>query len=147
MGLIDGANSAGVPGIAIWQGGIAACANIAGSCPYNNGNAYVWHFYGHEQGPCGAAFNTGVINDDNPSAGADLYKIDHLGGYYGFYKNGTLEAMRSANDIEVCWPGAALGAEWQNEMLDPGDENGGTTGNHQSWTTVQTRTTTTPGSR
>ena len=31
---------------------------------------------------------------------------------------------------------ARIRAEWQNEMLDPGDQNGGTPSNHQSWTNV-----------
>ena len=46
--------------------------------------------------------------------------------------NGSSQKSIISTDIDTCF-GSLVQAEWKNEMLDPGDQNGGTVGNHQNF--------------
>lgn len=130
---LDGPQTNETPGIDIFQGGYAKCpVTSVGSCPYNNGVSYTWYYYAHEQGACGAAFNTGIVKVANVSSGTHFFQVSKVGGQYNFYIDETLKYHRSLADIETCWPGVS-GMEWQNEMLNPGDQGGGPLSNHQNF--------------
>jgi hypothetical protein len=135
---LDGANSPQIAGVNIFQGGFARCANVPSSCPYNGGASYYWYYYGHETGPCGLAFNTGVVKASlgNAGTGSRIYRIERSGSTYGFWISGQLQVSRSADDLDVCWDGGVRAVEWQNEMLDPGDHTGGLVSDAQKWETV-----------
>ena len=58
--------------------------------------------------------------------------MDAEGGFYSFQIDGDQQASRSVTDLGDCWGGHGIvAAEWQNEMLDPGDQNGGTSSDKQ----------------
>lgn len=122
-----------VPGVNIFQGGYAKCPPASvGSCPYNLGNTYSWVYYGRKQGACGVAFNTGFVKIGNVSSGTHFFQISKVGSQYNFYVDQVLKYHRSLADIETCWPGVT-GMEWQNEMLNDGDQGGGPVSNHQNF--------------
>ncbi|MGI8534553.1 MAG: hypothetical protein ACR2LP_06735, partial [Candidatus Limnocylindrales bacterium] len=57
---------------------------------------------------------------------------DAEGGFCSFQIDGDQQASRSVTDLGNCWGGQGIvAAEWQNEMLDPGDQNGGTSSDKQ----------------
>jgi len=130
---LDGPQSPTVPGIDIYQGGYAQCPPAdVGSCPYNNGANYLWIYYAREQGACGAAFNTGFINQGNSTSGYHFFQASKVGGYYNFYIDEVFKHARLASDIDTCWPGVS-GVEWQDEMLNDQDQGGGHVSNPQGW--------------
>jgi hypothetical protein len=127
---LDGINSS-APGIEIYQGGYAKCPIASvGSCPWNNGASYYWYFYGREQGTCGVAFNTGVVKvKGNATAGVHEFQISKVGSDYNYYIDHVVYDHRTTTQIETCWGHIPQAAEWQNEMLDPGDQAGGQVSN------------------
>lgn len=130
---IDGPQDDQTPGIDIYQGGYAKCpSDRVGSCPYNNGTSYIWHYYAHEQGACGLAYNTGFRYDMDVSSGFHDFQVSKVSGRYRFYVDEVQEGSRDASDIETCWPGIVQ-VEWQNEMLNTGDQGGGPVSNHQDF--------------
>lgn len=130
---IDGPQTASTPGIDIFQGGYAKCPTTSvGSCPYNSGNSYTWYYYAHEEGACGTAFNTGIKKVANVSSGTHFFQVSKVGNQYNFYVDEVLKYHRSLADIETCWPGVSV-VEWQNEMLNPGDQGGGPLSNYQDF--------------
>jgi hypothetical protein len=130
---LDGPQSPLIAGVDILQGGYAKCPDpLVGSCPYNNGATYYWVYYGHEVGPCGAAFNTGFIKIANATSGTHFFQVSKVGSQYNFYVDEVLKYHRSLADIQTCWPGVAA-AEWQNEMLNDGDQGGGPLSNYQDF--------------
>ena len=134
---LDGPQSSSVPGIDIFQGGYAKCPDpTVGSCPWNAGITYYWVFYAREQGACGAAFNTGFIKIANAAAGIHFFQVSKVGSNYNFYIDEVLKYQRSLADIDTCWPGVSA-VEYQDEMLNNGDQAGGTVSNHQSFAEVQ----------
>lgn len=55
-----------------------------------------------------------------------------------FYINEVSQYGKLGYTIDDCWAGVGVVAvEWQNEMLDPNDQNGGTVSNHQQFFEVQ----------
>ncbi len=131
---LDGPQSDSTPGIDIFQGGYAQCPPATvGSCPYHGGNLYLWDYYGHEQGSCGLAFNTGIIYDGLPVAsGYHFFQISKVGTTYNYYIDEGFVRSRTAAEIDACWPGV-VAAEWQNEMLNSSDQGGGRTANPQGF--------------
>jgi hypothetical protein len=127
---LDGPQDDATPGIDIFQGGYAKCPDpFVGSCPWNSGVTYYWVSYGHEQGACGAAFNTGFIKIANAATGVHSFQVSRVGTQYNFYIDEVLKYHRSLADIDTCWPGASQ-IEWQNEMLNNGDQGAGTVSKH-----------------
>jgi hypothetical protein len=130
---LDGPQSSSTPGIDIFQGGYAKCPpSSVGSCPYNNGVSYTWYYYAHEEGPCGLAFNTGIKKLANVTSGTHFFQVSRVGTKYNFYVDEVLKYSRPRADIETCWPGVAA-VEWQNEMLNKGDQGGGPLSNYQDF--------------
>jgi hypothetical protein len=130
---LEGPQTDAVPGIDIFQGGYAKCPFPAvGSCPWNNGSSYYWVYYAHEQGACGAAFNTGFINIAFAATGTHFFQVSKVGSQYNFYVDELLRYHRSLADIQTCWPGVTR-VEWQNEMLNDGDQGGGPLSDHQDF--------------
>lgn len=120
-------------GLNIFQGGYAKCPpSSVGSCPYNNGASYTWVYYAHEQGACGLAFNTGFVKIANATSGTHFFQISKVGSQYNYYIDEQLKYHRSVSDISTCWSGVT-GAEWQNEMLNNGDQGGGPPSDHQEF--------------
>ena len=100
---IDGPQDDQAPGIDIYQGGYAKCpSDRVGSCPYNNGTSYIWHYYAHEQGACGLAYNTGFRYDMDVSSGFHDFQVSKVSGRYRFYVDEVQEGSRGASDIETC---------------------------------------------
>jgi hypothetical protein len=130
---VEGPQTDATPGIDIYQGGYAQCppANV-GSCPYNAGVLYNWDYYAHEQGACGLAYNTGFIDEGNPTSGYHFFQISKVGSFYNFYIDEVFAGRRPLADIETCWPGV-VSVEWQNEMLNNNDQGGGRTANPQGF--------------
>jgi hypothetical protein len=134
---------AGVPGIAIYQGGFAKCANVAGSCPYNGGASYYWYYYARPQGNCGQASNTGVVKaaKGNAGPGQSNYKVAFIPidgqDYWAFWIDGSRQNTRPNNDVAYCWSGGAKGTQVMNEMLDDNDQNGGSNSNYENFDSVQ----------
>lgn len=136
---LDGQNSDSVPGLAIYQGGYAKCPPPSvGTCPWNSGAPYYWYFYGREQGVCGAAFNTGIVKapKGNATSGIHEFQISEVSSTYYFWIDHVVQNSRPQSDIDTCWGRIPL-VEWENEMADPGDQNGGTVSNHQSYGNTQ----------
>lgn len=72
----------------------------------------------------------------NAGAGTSAYKIisdvDEDGAGWFFFIDNAEQARRGPSDLATCWGNrGVIGAEWQNEMLNPGDQNGGTQKNRQ----------------
>ena len=130
---IDGPNSPEILGVSIFQGGYARCPSN-GSCYWNYGQPYYWYYYGHEQGVCGQAYNTGIVDLGDVPVGTHNFKIKYDLGQYGFYVDNVESAQRPWQDIEICWAGEGIvGVEWENEMLNWGDGPGGTPANPELW--------------
>jgi hypothetical protein len=115
----------------IWQGGYAKCPTIS-SCPWNGGITYYFAYYGRDAGVCGVATNTGFINLGNATAGLHFFQVSKVGTRYNFYIDETCKTHVSQDAIETCWPGATS-VEWQNEMLNNGDQGGGSLSNRQDF--------------
>ena len=126
---LEGPQDDQTPGIDIFQGGYAKCPpSSVGSCPYNNGATYTWVYYAHEEGACGLAFNTGFVKIANATSGIHFFQVSKVGSQYNFYVDEVLKYHRSLADIQTCWPGVTR-EEWQNEMLNIGDQGGGPVSN------------------
>lgn len=132
----------------IFQVGFGKCANVpttstSSSCPYNSGVSYHWYYYQRAGGgPCGAEFNTTFQKapKGNASAGTYTYAIqqksDTSGTYFAATIDGQEQTRRSTSDLNVCWQGGITGAQYMNEMLDAGDQNGGTVSSHQPFSAI-----------
>jgi hypothetical protein len=137
---IVGPNSPTADGFDIFQGGFARCATsgTAHSCPYNGGVSYHWWFWEYEAGPCGLAANSGFrkANKGNAGPGTYTYRIDYRPGVspprYSFQINGADQTWISTTTVSTCWGGVSE-AQLLNEMLDEGDQNGGTVADHQEY--------------
>ena len=116
----------------IFQGGYARCG-IDGACNWNGGTSYVWYFYGHEQGPCGQLFGTGIVKLYNATSGVHDFYVVKSGTHYNFTVDSVVEYQRGSADIDTCWPSGAGSGAWYNEMLNDGDQGGGPNSNHQSF--------------
>jgi hypothetical protein len=122
----------------IFQGGFARCASLGMpySCPYNNGVSYHFWWWSYGDGACGSAFNSTFrkANKGNASAGMYNYKIDYrpAAGRYSFVIDGTDQTFIPTSTPTTCWGGIRR-AQWFNEMLDNGDQSGGTIANHQTY--------------
>jgi hypothetical protein len=124
----------------IFQGGFAKCANIeAGlSCPYNGGVSYHWWFWEYQDSPaCGPYANSGFRKANKGNAGGAAaydYEIDYRPNVspprYTFEIDGVDQTWISTSIPNTCW-GGVTGVQYMNEMLDYGDQNGGTVSNHQ----------------
>ena len=137
---LDGPQDSGTPGVDIFQGGYAKCPPPSvGNCPYSYGLTYIWVFYGHEQGACGLASNTGFVKIANATSGMHFFQISKVGTNYNFYYDESLKYSRPQADVDTCWPGIN-NAEWQNEMLNNGDQGGGPLSNHQAFANNQYQT-------
>lgn len=138
---LEGPNSDSIPGVSIYQGGYAKCPPPeVGSCPWNGGASYYWYFFGWEEGPCGDAFNTGMVKapKGNATAGIHDFQISKVGSNYYYWIDEVVQGSRPAWNLDECWGGTGPRlAEWTNEMLDQGDQNGGTVANHQSFANNQ----------
>jgi hypothetical protein len=139
---LDGPNSDQVAGVSIFQGGFTKCAPAGtGSCPFNGGVSYHWFYYGREEGQCGAAYNSTIRKAPKGNAGPGVYDYEVSkapDGDYHFYINEVSQYAKAGYTIDDCWGGVGVvGVEWQNEMLDPNDQNGGTVSNHQQFFAVQ----------
>ena len=140
---LDGPQRSGVGGINIFQGGYAQCPPpTVNSCPYNGGVIYYWDYYAHDgSGPCGIPFNTGFVNEGNPTAGYHFFQISKVGAQYQFFIDEHFIRARGQADIETCWP-TINGGEWQNETLNPNDQAGGHVSNPQGFHNNQYQTAT-----
>lgn len=122
----------------IFQGGFARCSSVGGalSCPFNGGVSYHFWFWQYGDGACGPLANSGFrkANKGNASAGNYNYKIDYRpsASRYTFVIDGTDQTFIPTSTPSTCW-GGIRGAQWFNEMLDTGDQNGGTVANHQTY--------------
>jgi len=124
-------------GVNIFQGGYAKCPDpTVGSCPWNNGVTYYWVFYQRETGACGIKFTTPFIKIANAATGLHFFQISKVGSNYNFYIDEVFKYARSASDLDTCWPGV-VAVEYQDEMLNNGDQGGGTVSNHQLFGNVQ----------
>jgi hypothetical protein len=72
----------------------------------------------------------------NAASGMHFFQVSKVGTQYRFYVDEVQKDFRAASDIDVCWSGVQQ-VEWQNEMLNQGDQAGGTLSNHQKWAEVQ----------
>lgn len=130
-------------GVNIYQGGYAKCVYPAGptSCPPNGGHPYYWFFYSYEDGPCGVTSNSTFIKvKGNVSAPAtDPFKIvfKPADATWHFSIDGTSYDTRTNAAINECWVDGITGADWFNEMLNPGDQNGGTDSDRQEFLDAQ----------
>jgi hypothetical protein len=136
----EGVVLGGPYGVNIYQGGYATCGP---SCGYNGGKPYYWYFYGHETGACGMAANSGFVKvrGNVPAGASDSLKVALGGdGDYHFYVNGTPYDSRTISELNICWAEGIKNADWVNEMLNFGDQNGGSDAARQVWTDAQYRT-------
>jgi hypothetical protein len=120
------------PGTDIFQGGYAKCSVVAGSCPWNSGNSYTWVYYGHQMGACGQAAHSPFTKIYNVSSGTHDFQIAKSGSYYKFSIDGVVEYQRPASDLDLCWD-SIDSTVWTAEMLNTGDQAGGSVGNHQDF--------------
>ncbi|MES2209375.1 MAG: hypothetical protein V4515_04230 [Chloroflexota bacterium] len=133
---LDGPQTAAA-GVNIYQGGYAKCPDPSvNTCPWNNGITYYWVFYQRETGPCGLVFGTPFIKIANAATGLHFFQISKVGSSHNYYIDEVFKYSRSVSDIETCWPGVAA-VEYQDEMLNDGDQGGGTVSNHQLFGNVQ----------
>ncbi len=134
---LDGPQT-GADGVNIFQGGYAKCPPpIVGSCPWNNGVTYYWYFYQHETGACGLVGGSPTIMKiANAGSGLHFFQISKVGSNYNFYIDEVFKYGRPASDIDTCWPGVTA-VEYQDEMLNNGDQGGGTVSNHQLFGNIQ----------
>ncbi len=102
---------------------------------------YYWVYYAHEQGNCGLAYNTGFINKGNATTGTHDFQISKVGDRWNFYIDEVLKYQRTLIDITSCWP-AVTQIEWQNEMLNSGDQGGGPLSNYQNYDANQYQSST-----
>ena len=68
-------------------------------------------------------------------------RISKVGTQWNFYIDEALKYTRTQTDITSCWPGVAA-IEWQNEMLNSGDQGGGPLSNYQNYDANQYQTST-----
>ena len=131
-----------VDGYDIYQAGYARCpAPIPtgpGSCPWNNGAAYFFAWYGREGGgACGAKFESGFVNlGSSPTSGYHFFQVSKVGNFYNVYVDESLKTARYAWEIDTCWPGVTR-LEWQNETLDKNDQGGGRVANPKGFVNNQ----------
>jgi hypothetical protein len=132
-------------GINIYQGGYAKCPDPVASlpsCPYNGGVSYVWYYYAHHASTaCGMPFSTGIVKIANATTGTHFFQVSKVGTQANFYVDEVLKNHRPWTDISTCWSGVAA-AEWQNEMLNIGDQGGGPLSDHQDFGNNQYQTST-----
>jgi hypothetical protein len=128
---LDGPSTSGLD---IYQVGYARCPQPVpagpGSCPWNNGAAYFFAWYGRETGPCGQKYESGFLNlGSGPSGTYHFFQVSKIGNYYKIYIDEVFTGQqRIAWEIDDCWPGVS-GVEWQNETLDRNDQGGGRVAN------------------
>lgn len=122
----------------IFQVGFAKCPP-SGFCPYNNGISFHFWFWEYPAGACGAAADSGFrkANKGDVTGGAHVYSIDYrpAASRYSASIDGTDQTWIPTSTPSTCW-GGIVGAQYMNEMLDLGDQNGGTLSDHQEMTIV-----------
>lgn len=98
---------------------------------------YMWgKLAGSTADPPRSVFGTPFIKIANAATGVHFFQISKVGSSYNYYIDEVFKYSRSVSDIETCWPGVAA-VEYQDEMLNNGDQAGGTVSNHQLFGEVQ----------
>jgi hypothetical protein len=142
-------------GYNIYQVGVDKCKN--GDClPPSQGGGpenqpYYFYAYGREpNGPCGSA-GVQPVPKLAPMGNAGpgyppRFKVERLPdpdqpnlNRYFLYIDGALQNSRPAGNLEPCWAGGPVAAQYMNEVHNAGTQSGGIVSNHQGFTDVRYR--------